>query len=116
MATVLIILLSTYMAIVGKNIIPMLLTAYKIFSSTIAPLIFVSILSKMLKIEITLTKTKKFIIGLILVLSSGYIILAEVEQQLLKIPNYNLYILIITTLTIGISSLAGNKFKNHQQS
>ena len=108
--------ISTYIAIVGKSIIPMLLTAYKIFSSTVVPIIFISILSKMLNIEIKVNSVKKIIISLLLVLSSSYIVLAELVQQTLRFQNYNLYILGIMIISIGILVFSKNYTRYRQQS
>lgn len=101
---VVVILLSTSIAIRGGEIIPMLLTSYKVFSSTIAPLILVSILSRIFNYEIKFSKLREMFILVVLVLSAGIIILVEMKFLPFYVQNYNVYMLLFNSIIFIIVS------------
>ncbi|MCX8028454.1 MAG: hypothetical protein N2712_00465 [Brevinematales bacterium] len=99
-----VITLATLVASMGRGIIPTLLLAYKIFSTTVAPLIFSSIILKLLNKTIKLSITTKLIIIFIMSFSSLYIILAELVIPSIKFDYYTIYLTVLNfILTLSIT-------------
>lgn len=99
--TIFVISLSTFVALMGKGIIPTLLVAYKVFSSTIAPLVFVSLLSRLLNKKIVLTQFQKLVVFSVMLVISLYILVGELAFHNIVFPNYTIYLLIFNTLLIS---------------
>ncbi|MGB9620974.1 MAG: sodium:solute symporter family protein [Brevinematia bacterium] len=100
-----VIILSSFIAIYGKSIMNVLLTSYKIFSSVVVPVIFVSLLSRVFNFKLYVGNLGKGLIMLVLLLSSFYIVIAEVFVHSLRFDNYSLYLLIINILITSVACL-----------
>ncbi|MCS7298761.1 MAG: hypothetical protein RMJ37_02210 [Spirochaetia bacterium] len=90
-----VILFATLVSLVGRGIIPMLLLAYKVFSSTVVPLIFLSILSKVFNRKVSVSNLGRVVIFVMLALSLVYIIVVELIYPQMKFDGYNMYLLLI---------------------
>ncbi|MEN2998174.1 MAG: sodium:solute symporter family protein [Brevinematia bacterium] len=99
----LVILVATVVAVFGKGIIPTLLIAYKVFSSTVAPIVFSSLLIKLLRREVVIPKSRKILMFSLLSVTTLYILLCEI-LPFLQIPNYTLYVLFINTVVSLIAT------------
>jgi len=108
--SILSITLSLIIAIYGKDIISTLMVAYKIFSNTITPFIFVSLVMMSVKKEVSLSKLDKEVLITLLLTTGIYSIIAEVLIPQLKFKFYEL-VLILISLLIIISVISRRKLK-----
>lgn len=104
LSVVFVIILSSLIALYGKSIMNVLFTSYKVFSSVIVPIIFVSILSKKGFLNLNVSNVGKVIMILTLLFSSFYILLAEVFIPILKFEGYSIYLLFFNFVVILLFS------------
>ncbi|MEI2741272.1 MAG: sodium:solute symporter family protein [Candidatus Competibacter sp.] len=104
--------LATGFALRLQAIIPSLLIAYKVFSISIVPLLFLSLLSIRRGAAAVATGPANRLVAVYLVLASLAVLLVELKFIPLTLPNYSLYLLLgNTAILLLLLRLGGHRFR-----
>lgn len=97
-----VIILATLVSLVGRGIIPTLLLAYKVFSTTVVPIVFLSIISRMLNRKFSISKLSKLVIFVMLFFSLVYTVVAELIYPQIRFDGYNIYFLLVNLVVFSV--------------